>query len=186
MNGPPALHYQPFYCEENVWWLCAEPLLGTKPRVCDRPDQRRVVLIVNRFGHCPFAGQRAGRPNQVIWWDYHCVLLDGLGRIWDLDTRLGLPLPALDWLAGSFPFIGRLPPDLTPRFRLVPAAEFRRDFASDRRHMRGADGHWYRPPPPWPPIGSGYTLPRYLGLGGDGPGELLDWAALHRLLESRQ
>jgi len=185
MQPPSGFHYQPFYCEENAWWLCAEPLLDAEPGVDDRPDRRLVVFIANRFGHCPFAGQRAARPGGIIWWDYHCVVLDGLGRVWDLDTLLGLPLPASRWLAGSFPFEARLPPDLMPYFRLVPVAEFRRDFASDRSHMRGPDGRWLRPPPPWPPIGTGHNLPRYVDLSSDGPGELLDWTAMHRRLAAR-
>jgi hypothetical protein len=186
MTGPSGFHYQPFYCEENAWWLCAETLADAQDGTVDLTDRRLVAFIVNRFGHCPLAAQHAARSGDVIWWDYHCVVLDGLDRIWDLDTRLGLPLPAARWLAGSFPFIDRLPPDLMPHFRLIPAAEFRRDFASDRRHMRGPDGHWHHPPPPWPPIGCGHDLPRYVRLDDDGPGELLDWAAIHRRLERRR
>jgi hypothetical protein len=103
------------------------------------------------------------------------VVLDGAGRIWDLDSRLGYPEPACRWLGGSFPFIERLPAEFRPRFRLVPAAEYRAGFASDRSHMRGADGGWLHPPPPWPPIGAGMTLPAYRSAAPGGPGELLDW-----------
>jgi len=158
--------YQPFYCEENAWWLCVEPDLGQGPRY--------VVFIANHAGLCLFLNQRAAPPGEPIGWDYHCVVVDGAGRIWDLDTRLGLPLPGRDWLAGSMPFAARLRPELAPWFRLVPAPDYRRDFASDRSHMRLPDGRWQDPPPPWPEIGQGMTLPDYLHLSGDGPGELLD------------
>ncbi|TVQ84434.1 MAG: hypothetical protein EA400_17515 [Chromatiaceae bacterium] len=148
--------YQPYYCEENAWWLCAEPALG--------PGPRQVIFVRNEFGHCPFEQQRAAAPGALLWWDYHCVVLDGVGRIWDLDSRLPLPLPLGDWLAASFPFIRQLERPLRPRFRLVPASEFQRDFASDRSHMRAADGTLRQPPPPWPALGVGMNLPNYLDL----------------------
>ena len=168
-----VFRYQPFYCEENAWWLCAEPALGEGPR--------HVVFITNRIGLCPFAAQRAAAPGEIIWWDYHCVVLDGAGRLWDLDSRLAMPLPAAEWLARSFPFAPRLPAELKPCFRLVPADDYRRDFASDRSHMRRASGGWQRPPPPWPCIGAGMNLPTYLDLAdaaATGPGTVLNWDAM--------
>lgn len=158
--------YQPFYCDENAWWLCAEPALGAGPR--------QVMFIVNRRGACPVAAQRAAPPGALCWWDYHVVVLDAAGRIWDLDTRLGLPVAALDWLRGSFPFAEALPADLAPLFRVVPAADYRRDFASDRSHMRTPAGDWLEPPPPWPAIGRGMSLPTYRSTAPGGPGRLLD------------
>jgi len=181
--APGHFRYQPFYCEENAWWLCAEPALAPSPGTARGGAQ--VLFIVNRAGHCPFAGQRAGARGEIIWWDYHVVLLDAARRIWDLDTRLGLPLPAADWLTGSFPFIARLPAALAPRFRLVPCAEYRRDFASDRSHMRDSAGRWRHPPPPWPAIGRGMRLPRYLHPDAPEPGQLLDYQGLLRLLSGR-
>jgi hypothetical protein len=165
-----GFRYHPFYCEENAWWLCAEPALG--------PGPRHVVFITNRRGSCPLAAQRAAPPGELCWWDYHVVVLDGGNRIWDLDTRLGCPVPATAWLRGSFPFAARLPADLAPLFRLVPAHDYRAHFASDRGHMRTATGGWLHPPPPWPPIGAGMRLPDYRRVTADGPGELLDWTAM--------
>lgn len=169
-----GLRHHPFYCEENAWWLCGEPRIG--------PGDSHVLFICNRFGHCPFAEQQAAPPGQVVWWDYHVVVLDVDQRIWDLDTRLPLPLPALAWLAGTFPFIDRLPRALEPRFRLIRCSDYRRDFASDRSHMRTVDGRWHHPPPPWSPIGTGTNLHVYRAPIADGPGEPLDWGALHRRL----
>jgi hypothetical protein len=37
-------------------------------------------------------------------------------------------------------------------FRVVPASLFLQHFASDRRHMKRADGSWIKPPPDYPPI----------------------------------
>lgn len=163
----PARHfrYQPFYCEENAWWLCAEPALGSGPR--------GVLFIAAPAGHCPFMHSRAAAPGEIVWWDYHCVCVDGSGRIWDLDSRLPLPCPGLDWLKRTFPFDDGLPPRLRPRFRLVPAAEFRLQFSSDRRHMRNPDGSWLRPPPPWPVIGDGWNLAEHCDMQAEGPGELM-------------
>ena len=167
--------YHPYFCEENAWWLCADPALG--------PGARRVLFVLSRAGFCPVAAQRAAPPGELCWWDYHVVVLDGSGRIWDLDSRLGCPLPAVDWLAGSFPFLERLPADVQPLFRVVPAAEYRTDFASDRSHMRTADGGWLHPPPPWPAIGAGMRLPDYRSTAPDGPGVLMDWRDLASRLD---
>jgi len=169
-----GLRYQPFYCEENAWWLCDEaaPCAATA----------YAMFVINALGHCPFAGQRAAAPDRVVWWDYHVVVLDAAHRIWDLDTRLGLPVPATDWLAGSFPFFDRLSAELAPRFRLIPCADYRRDFASDRSHMRKPDGRWHHSPPPWPPIGDGMNLHRYRSPTHAEPGALLDWEALRQWL----
>lgn len=158
--------YHPFYCEENAWWLCADPDLAPAPRFA--------VFIGSARGHCPFLNQRAAAPGALCWWDYHCVVLDGDGQIWDPDTRLGLPVPAMAWITGSFPFLGRLPEPLLPRFRVVPGADYLREFASDRGHMRDHRGRWRQPPPPWPAIGQGMTLPDYTNLTRPGPGRLLD------------
>jgi hypothetical protein len=121
-----------------------------------------------------------------MFWDYHVVLLDGRGRVWDLDTRLALPLAAGRWLRGSFLPPGYAPAHLEPRFRVVEAESFRAEFASDRRHMRAAGGGWRRPPPPWAPIGQGYNLPRYLDWRDPaGPGTILGLRQLRRWLAGR-
>jgi protein N-terminal glutamine amidohydrolase len=168
--APADLRYHPYFCEENAWWLCAEPALGAGPH--------RVLFVLGRAGFCPVAAQRAAPPGQLCWWDYHVVVLDGSGRIWDLDTRLGLPVPALTWLDGSFPLLVRLPADVQPLFRVIPAADYRASFASDRSHMRSPTGGWLHPPPPWPPIGVEMRLQDYRSTAPGGPGELVDWRAL--------
>ncbi len=168
------LRYHPFYCEENAWWLCAEPALGLGPH--------QALFISGLAGHCPFLHQRAVARGEVLWWDYHCVVLDGSKRIWDLDSRLPLPCPGLDWLDRTFAFAEAQPEPWRPRFRLVAAGAFRAHFASDRRHMRNEDGSWGRPPPPWPAIGEGWNLDAYRDVEAAGPGELLDCDGLRTRL----
>jgi protein N-terminal glutamine amidohydrolase len=170
------LHYQPFYCEENAWWLCADPALG--------PGEPQVVFITSLAGRVPMLGQRAAPPGRLILWDYHVVVADGAGRIWDLDSRLPIPAAGLDWLAKTFALANRLPPAYGPCLRLVPAKSYRRDFASDRSHMRDSKGRWRHPPPPWPPIGCGMTLPMYLNPEAPGPDRLLDLAEVQVWLGS--
>ncbi|HYN76565.1 MAG TPA: hypothetical protein VES73_02080 [Lamprocystis sp. (in: g-proteobacteria)] len=165
MDRTPALRYQPFYCEENAWWLCAEPRLG--------PAERQVVFLVSRAGRCPLLHQRAAPPGQLIAWDYHVVVVDGQGRVWDQDTRLPLPSRGCDWLARTFALASRLSAIYAPRLRVIPAGEFTASFASDRSHMRDCHGRWQRPPPPWPRIGEGMNLGLYLDPEAPSPGRLL-------------
>ena len=171
MDQAPALRYQPRYCEENAWWLCADPALG--------PGERHVVFLVSRAGRCPLLHQRAAAPGRLIAWDYHVVVVDGVGRVWDQDTRLPLPSRGRDWLDLTFALAGHLPAIYDPRLRVIPATDFRASFASDRSHMRDRRGRFAYAPPPWPPIGDGMNLERYLEPTAPSPGRLL------RLSEAR-
>jgi hypothetical protein len=38
------------------------------------------------------------------------------------------------------------------KFRVIPALEFLQNFASDRSHMKKANGEWIKNPPAYPPI----------------------------------
>src|SRR5690606_16532991 len=74
--------YCPFFCEENVWHLCAHPRGAAAGR--------RVVSIASPDRRVAMWGQKASRePRAAIAWDYHVVLLlRELGRawqVWDLD-----------------------------------------------------------------------------------------------------
>ncbi len=153
------LHYQPFWCEENIWHLAGDPAFG--------PGARHVLLITGAGGHVACWNQRAADAGVPVLWDYHVVLaqVDGRAwRIWDLDSRAGCPVAAGDWLAATFPVRVLVPAEHQPRFLTVPAEEFRREFSSDRAHMRAAGGGWMQPPPPWPAISGGSVpLATYLG-----------------------
>lgn len=155
MSDAPA--YCPYYCEENIWQLCADPRVGA--------GRRMVLLISNRARRVAMWGQRiASDPTLPIAWDYHVVLLvqppEQPWRLWDLDAAVAPPERASVWLERSFRDIGLLPPELAPRFRLVTAADYRRFLRSDRRHMRRVDGSPIQPPPSWPPP-QGEVVPGY-------------------------
>ncbi|MFT3771174.1 MAG: hypothetical protein QM820_37645 [Minicystis sp.] len=172
MVDPSAFRYQPFYCEENVYHLSAEPIVAARPR--------DVVFISNPTRSTAMWNQRAaGRPNQPMVWDYHVVLLVAdPWEFWDLDTFLGCPVPAADYLAGSF--AARVPIRFRPLFRLVDAALFAGTFASDRTHMVRR-GRYERPPPSWPCIGVPDREPnlmRFADMTDPFLGEILDLAAL--------
>lgn len=168
--------YWPYYCEENVWHLCAT--VGGQYGL--------VAFVSNAARRVAMWGQRAAaHPGEPVLWDYHVVLL-ARGRddwrVWDLDSTLGLDIPLAAWLSASFE-AGRVPDPLRPRFRLVPADAFRRRFSSDRRHMRGPGGAFAQPPPPWETIGEGHNLDRFVDMRDSAfLGELFDLPALRRRL----
>jgi protein N-terminal glutamine amidohydrolase len=147
------IRYCPFFCEENIWHLCADE---------QPPVPRRVVFITNARRQVEIRHQRAGGGGAVVW-DYHVVLVAG-GKVWDPDTTLGFPVDVDVWLRQSFD------PADPPRFRVVDAATYRSIFASDRSHMAGSG----KPVPPWPPIGEGMNLMRFVDLETPFVGEVVD------------
>jgi hypothetical protein len=177
MPSPRPAFYQPFYCEENVYHLCVDPCIVGEARV--------VAWITNSARELAMAWQRAGRTGtEIVVWDYHVILLSGSRkhwRVWDPDSRLPFGLGLTRYLRLTFP--SQWPASLAPRFRLLPATEYRTEFASDRRHMRHRSGAWRHPPPRWPRIGQGHTLPRFLALGREGPGVVTDLGGLESALE---
>lgn len=169
-----AWAYAPFWCEENVWHLAGDDRLG--------PGERAVLVITGAQDLVACWNQRVARPGEPILWDYHVVLLQrsATWQVWDLDTRLGCPVSAADWLAGTFPFQSHVPPRFHPRFAWFPAEDWRRRFTSDRSHMRTASGGWQHPPPLWPSIHAGdLTLQDALAQAQE------DLSALERRLDMR-
>ena len=147
----------------KVWHRCRHPAVAGVPR--------RVVFVSNAARACPLWAQRAApAPGEPVVWDYHVFLVEAGagGRVWDLDSVLGMPVPLADYLAATFRAV---PAEGAPRFRVVPAGEYVRRFSSDRSHMRTPDGGWLVPPPAWPAIGAaGETsnLMRFVDVEGEG------------------
>ncbi len=168
--------YCPFYCEENIWHLAADPRVGEGPR--------RVLLISNPRRTVALWGQRSGTEDTggLVVWDYHVILTCGAGPdavVWDLDTTLGTAVPLNHYLSQTFQ---GAPEPFVPLFRVTQADVFRDRFTSDRRHMRGEDGAFLRTPPAWPPVGPGHTLDAWLDFECDQPGQVLDLPGLVALL----
>jgi hypothetical protein len=166
------VRHAPYYCEENVWWLAQEPRFsGLRSEVVFVSNERRTVAM---------RAQRAGPAGEAIVWDYHVVLAvrgtEGV-EVWDLDCTEGAPISARAWLDASFD--PHVPPQLAPRFRVMASETYVAAFASDRRHMRRADGSWQVPPPPWPVIGGGaHELEPLIDLADATHGAAIDLTAL--------
>jgi hypothetical protein len=158
----PAM-YTPYYCEENIWYLCQTHQFKTRDAT--------VVFISNHGRTVALARQTAGSPpDGIVVWDYHVVLLtsEPSPLIWDLDTTVGCPSPASQWYETTFGAFQDLPDPFRPRFYLTPAEHYVAAFSSDRRHMRDKSGQWRKPAPPWPCIGQGHNLTEwYSEPGGD-------------------
>ncbi|CDS09980.1 hypothetical protein LRAMOSA02657 [Lichtheimia ramosa] len=87
--------------------------------------------------------------------DYHVILYhnDDSDRayIYDLDTALSFPCTAQEYAIKAFKPELQLKEEYQRNFRLIPAKDYLREFASDRSHML-IDGTYASPPPPYPPI----------------------------------
>jgi hypothetical protein len=150
---PASFLHQPFWCEENVWHLAQHPAT-TAP-------ERLVVVITGAADEVACWHQKAGDAGAPVLWDYHVVLATRAEdwRIWDLDSRVGVPVTARVWMETTFPMPERVPPPFRPRFAIFAGEDYVRRFGSDRAHMRAPDGTWLQQPPPWSPIGGvGLTL----------------------------
>lgn len=160
--------YTPYYCEENIYLLAEQMIDGRKMCAASDPesivDPISVVFITNARRSCALLHQRAAGKGKAVFWDYHVIMMSGMGRaamIWDLDTRLDFPCPAIDYLARTFP--ADTPVEFRPLFRIISAEAYLAGFSSDRRHMRKEDGSWLKPPPAWPCLrGSGAASPHEL------------------------
>jgi hypothetical protein len=176
--------YTANYCEENVWHLADAPGLYA--------GERWAVIVAALGPAVPVWSQRAAEaPGLPVLWDYHVFLaVTGEARwIYDLDTTLPFPSPLDDYLHETFGPGAEAPAELLPHFRVVPAAEYRAGFWSDRGHMRDPAGAWLSPPPAWPAIlPDAPTLPLLRALDMRDrtlPGQLLDLAGLHALGRAR-
>jgi hypothetical protein len=174
MSGAPA--YWPCYCEENVWHACGTPDVDARETVA--------MVISNAARTVAFGGQRAAPPGELLIWDYHVVVFRRVESVWqvfDPDCRLGPDPCAERWLAASFPALEASQAAYRPLFRWVPAELYRRELRSDRSHMRTGDG-WQSSPPPWPPIGEGTNLMRFVDMSDAFLGEVLDLESLRTRL----
>jgi hypothetical protein len=161
------VRYQPFYCEENVWWLCKD-------------GGGQAVFISNQSRQCLMFHQRAAPPGELVVWDYHVIqIVDGCVN--DLDTRLGISVPVADYTAATFPKLPAELSHLAPSFRVVEASEFLERFTTTRSHMRGDTGAWLQAPPPWDPPrvdDQEHNLSRFIDMSDNIAGAVVDLAGL--------
>ncbi|XP_058687207.1 protein N-terminal glutamine amidohydrolase isoform X2 [Poecile atricapillus] len=145
----PACTYTSCYCEENVWKLC--DYIRSQDR---HPlEEFYAVFISNDRRMIPLWKQKSGHGDEPVVWDYHVILLHVTSGeqnfIYDLDTVLPFPCPFDVYSVEAF----RLDDSLRPEFhRMIRADLYLKTFASDRSHMKDADGKWQKPPPPYPCI----------------------------------
>lgn len=162
----------PDYCEENVWQMARQPSSNPRWAVFMSTEDRECVMHaqISRY-----------HDEGTVIWDYHVVLLeeseDGF-IVWDPNCREGYPLPCSHWTQANFPTW-----DSEVRFRLVDTGAFLREFRSDRRHMRNADGE-LEAPPPWPEVSPGESnLDAYTSTSVSAPGVVMgfgEWLAMTR------
>ena len=79
------VRYQPFYCEENIWWLCAEPPSGV--------SIEQVIFVASPSGVCPIAEQRDG--GAMAWLGgittASALIISGASGTWIRGYRCRLP-----------------------------------------------------------------------------------------------
>ncbi|XP_019622561.1 PREDICTED: protein N-terminal glutamine amidohydrolase-like [Branchiostoma belcheri] len=145
--------YTACYCEENIYKLC-EWIRDNTSRI----QEFYVVFISNSAQQVPLWMQKAGRqygPGKPVVWDYHVILLhqrEGQQTdVYDLDSMLPFPCNFSRYCTATFHSDEELRPQFHRKFRVVPATDYLMVFASDRSHMRVADG-WMSPPPEYPCI----------------------------------
>ena len=90
----------------------------------------------------------------------------------DPDCRLTGEIPTAVYVDRSFPELPAGLASLRPRFRVIPAAVYRGALRTDRSHMR-AHGEWLSEPPPWPAIGRGTNLMRFVDMEDVFLGEIM-------------
>ncbi|XP_038904912.1 protein N-terminal glutamine amidohydrolase isoform X3 [Benincasa hispida] len=123
--------HTPFYCEENVYFLCKK--LCTNRMGDAREADLFVVFISNekkqrkKEGEFPFL-------------------------VWDLDSTLPLPLPLGSYVSQAIRPSFQISPEFQRLFRIIHAPILFRHFASDRRHMKDSNGNWMAKPPDYEAI----------------------------------
>jgi hypothetical protein len=170
---PENFLYRSCYCEENIWHLAREEWFR---------EREAMVVIVSgegRYRRLWFQNS-AGSPEAPVYWDYHVILLsfEEGWWVWDLDTSLGLPVPAATYFPETFLPQNIDVADADVILRLIGADEYVRKFSSDRAHMRLPSGEWIAPPPEWPMISQGKdsNLLDWININHDAPGKLLTLA----------
>uniref|UniRef100_A0A8C3SC54 Protein N-terminal glutamine amidohydrolase n=1 Tax=Chelydra serpentina TaxID=8475 RepID=A0A8C3SC54_CHESE len=110
--------------------------------------------------------------------DYHVILLHvssgDQNFIYDLDTVLPFPCPFDTYIEEAFKSDDILLPGFRRKIRLIRADLYLKTFASDRSHMKDANGHWQKPPPSYPCIETSvFTRRKYMSSDPQGTSHML-------------
>ncbi len=169
-------HYQPHYCEENIWHLARDERV--------KGINADVLFISNSAKCCAMWCQKAApSPEQPVLWDYHVILLtrgDTL-EIWDFDSTLEAPVDAKTYLAETWKNLDTVPDAFQPRFRLISSEEYLSTLSSDRSHMLVSENSYKEDPPQWPPIiaeGEAQNLHRLMNMDLPYIGKVVDLETL--------
>nr|XP_019918802.2 protein N-terminal glutamine amidohydrolase [Crassostrea gigas] len=181
--------YTASYCNENVWWLCD----SVKKKFPEEIQYCYCVYISNEQRATPIWKQKAShqQDGQVVW-DYHVIFLYQTSAsgtlVYDLDTTLTFPCDLKQYYEEAIKDNKSLKPEYHRMFRVIPATEYLKIFASDRLHMLTPDGRWKAPPPPYPPIKTeecSDNLQEFISMEGNGHGVVLGLSeCLNRFLNS--
>lgn len=145
--------YTSCYCEENVWKLCEYIKAHEETPL----EEVYAVFISNERRMIPIWKQKSSDGKKPVIWDYHVVLLHesverGECFLYDLDTVLPFPCPLRVYANEALRTDQGIKRDFWRKLRVIPADSFLHMFASDRSHMKEADGTWRMPLPPYPCI----------------------------------
>lgn len=146
--------YSANFCEENIWHLCQNPEL--------KGFSKSVLIVSNPAKNCPFRFQKSVFGEEVVWWNYHVILLavfNNLSLIYDFDSTLSIPLNAVEYLKKTFDEKDHLRAEHLPLFKSITAIDYVDSFFSDRSHMMDEQGNWLSSPPDWQIIGKNKNLP---------------------------
>lgn len=132
---PQGFTYTPLFCEENIWLLARHFIAQGIDA-----DKLTIVFISNSQQQVAVFNQCNGPADQPIIWDYHVILLSnksGHYQVYDFDSLAPFPCHIERYLAASFQPQLQIADAYQPRFRLIAADDFIRQFSSDRSHMKG-------------------------------------------------
>lgn len=146
--------YSENFCEENIWHLCQNPELSS--------FTKKVLIISNSNRNCSFRFQKSPNGDEVVWWDYHVILLAFISEsqlIYDFDSTLEFPSLLNHYLDATFQADPSQDGNDLPGFKSIASEDFVHSFISDRGHMKDDHGNWLSSPPKWPTIGNNGNLP---------------------------
>lgn len=146
--------YSANFCEENIWHLCRNPELAH--------FSKTVLIVSNSARYCPFRHQKSINGYEIVWWNYHVILLASNGvssLIYDFDSTLPVPISGMEYMQRTFERHENWTAENLPCFKAIEAREYLTSFVSDRGHMKDGVGNWLVEPPKWPAIGNNGDLP---------------------------